>query len=969
MPHRIREILLISTPYDAWILEEDCRISERIISEYRGLNLSDPPRFNWVASDADGLAQLTKKKFDLVIIVRHVIDKFAMRLARQIKTKFSDLPLVLLTHGALPPRDVLISDAEPFGFDRVFLWTGNTDLLLALIKSIEDQVNVGHDTELAGIRVILFVEDSSEYISSLMPILYRELVSQTQRLLEKGLNEDHRLLTMRARPKILLAQSYEEAGVIYQKFEPFILGVVSDVSFPRNQRMNDRAGIDLLQRIKKERFDVPLLLTSSEPSNAELAAMIPAAFVDKNSPSLLTDVRTFLLNQLGFGDFIFFSTNGKQIGRATDLLSLEKMLAQIPEESFYFHWKRNDFSRWLFARAEIVLASKIRPATEEDFAHNIDEMRDYLIKNIRQRRRRRQKGIVVDFGTHEFDLDTEFFKIGKGSLGGKARGLAFMSEMLKRNAAIHRRFEPVAIGIPQTVVITTDAFEAFVDRNNLKSLAKADLSDQTVAQKFVAAKFFKKLRKDLKAFLSQVRYPLSVRSSSILEDAQFRAYAGLYKTYMLANDHPDLEHRLNQLLEAIKLVYASTYYRAPKAFARRIGHRTEEEKMAVILQKVIGSKCGNYFYPAISGVAQSYNYYPFAGMKSEEGIATIALGLGKTVMEGGKALRFAPRIPQILPQTSTVEDTLENSQQLFYALKCGLPDFALDHRDDATLQQREIFEALDESAVKLLTGTYIPEEHRIKDSAQSPGHPILTFAQVLKYRYLPLADMLTEILNMGKHGMGCQVELEFAVDIGQGESPLHEFSILQLRPMTAKEVHMEVEISEEDIRSAFCHSSRTLGNGIKENLFDVIYVKPDDFDPSRTPQIAREIGTLTSSLNHQGIKYILIGPGRWGSADRWLGIPVKWSDIGGVEAVVEISNSQIKAEPSQGSHFFHNITTLGIHYFTVSEVEGDFIDLRWLSRLPIKNETQLVAHAALENPLLLKVDGRQASGVILLDQR
>jgi hypothetical protein len=964
MLKKVREILLISTPYDAWIMEEDCRLSERIINEYRGLNLSHPPRLNWVSSAAEALASLDQKQFDMVITMSRVADLDAFAIGKKIKKKAPDLPVMLLSHQVVPVEECHPEQSSPSPIDRIFLWSGNTDILLALIKSAEDQMNVVHDTDFAGIRVIIFVEDSPTYISSLLPILYKELVTQAQAVMEEGLNEEHRLLAMRARPKILVAQSYEKAISLFEQFKPYVLAVISDVRFPRQCVLDGNAGVNLLNKIKKDRFDIPLLLTSSEPKNAEKAAGIPAIFVDKNSPSLLAEVKSFFLDYLGFGDFIFRTPDHRPIAKASNLRSLEKNLYSIPEESLVFHCNRNDFSRWLFARSEIELASKVRPIRDNDFA-SAESHRQHLISIIGARRMRRQKGVVVNFDAGDFDPDTDFFKIGTGSLGGKGRGLAFVSSILQRNLHIHKKFDQVNITIPQTLVITTEGFDEFVDKNDLKGLSKSEMPDAEVAERFLMGQFPSWLEEDLRAYISQIKYPLAVRSSSLFEDAQFHAYAGLYKTYMLANDDPDLERRLNQLISAIKLIYASIYYKGAKAFSRRVGQRTEEEKMAVIVQQVAGERHGEYLYPSISGAAQSHNYYPFGKMKPEEGIATIALGLGKTVMDGEKALRFSPKYPQVLPQRTTVDDILENSQQFFYALKMGGPCLELGVNESLTLAKREISDATDEPPLKLLTGTYIPEEHRIRDATQTPGYQVLTFSQVLKYNLFPLADLLAEILTIGQEGIGCPVEIEFSVNLGQPNERLPEFALLQIRPMTAREELMKVDIQQAEIQQAFCFSSQALGNGISTDMADIVYVKPDVFDPSHTLQIAREIGHINTNLLREKRKYLLIGPGRWGSADRWLGIPVSWSDISGVGAMVETSHPLLKAEPSQGSHFFHNITTLGINYMTVFESQENSIDWKWLTSLPAAAETPFVSHVRLDQVLQLKVDGRKSLGVIL----
>jgi CheY-like chemotaxis protein len=965
MARKIRDILLVSTPYDAWILEEDCRLSERIIHEYRGLNLSNPPRFTWASTAQEALVALDKTKFDMVISMSQLADMDVFDLGEEIKKKVPDLPVVLLAHDSLPPptQECLQDFTRPSGIDQSFVWSGNTDILVALVKSAEDRLNVEHDTEFAGIRVILFVEDSPAYISSLLPVLYKELVSQAQAIMEYRLNEEHKLLTMRARPKILVAESFEEANQLFEKYEPYVLGVISDVRIPRNCVLDENAGVAFLSKIKKERFDIPLLLTSTEPSNADKARKIPVAFVDKNSPSLHAEVRSFFVDQLGFGDFVFRKPDGREIARAPSLRKLEEILCHIPEDSFVHHYTRNDFSRWLFARTEIMLASKVRPLTEKDFSSTEDH-RQYLVSLIRTWRQRRQKGVVADFDAADFDPETEFFKIGKGSLGGKARGLAFVANLLQRLPAVHKKFKNINIFVPHTLVITTEGFDTFVEENDLKELAKSDAPDQEIAEAFRNANFPQWIAEDLKAYLDRIKYPLAIRSSSLLEDAQFRAYAGLYRTYMLPNDDPDLDSRLEQLMSAIKLVYASTYFQDPKAFSKRVGHRTEEEKMAVIIQQLIGERYGDYFYPTLSGVAQSHNYYPFAKMKPEEGIATVALGLGKTVMEGEKALRFSPKYPQLLPQRSTVEDILENSQQLFYALKMRGDHPELGIHEDANLEKRDISDADEEAPVKLLASTYIPDEHRIRDSAHMEGYRILTFAQILKYRQFPLAEVLSEVLALGQEGMGCPVELEFSMNMPQDSERKPEFAFLQLRPMTARAELLQVEIGDDEIARAFCFSSHALGNTETSDIADIIYVKPDDFDPARTQQIAREIGELNSKLMSESRKYLLIGPGRWGSADRWLGIPVSWAEICGVGAMVEMASSQLRADPSQGSHFFHNITTLGITYATVAEGDSDFVNWDWLKNQPVANETTHLTHVKLGNPFILKVDGRSSKCVM-----
>lgn len=966
MLNKVRNILLISRQYDAWIMEEDCRLSEKIVSEYRGLNLSHPPRLRWVSNTRQALNALEKQPFELVIIIARDTDTDTEKIAASIKAGYQRIPVILMVHRLGAGAEITSVKIGTSSINQTFLWTGDTEVLFALIKSTEDWMNVDQDTDLAGIRVILFVEDSAEYRSAILPILYKELVFQTQAVMEEGLNEEHRLLAMRARPKILMVETFEEAMAAYEKFKDNILGVISDVRFPKAGRLDGDAGFSLLKKIKSERFDIPLLLTSSESRNSAFAKQIPARFVDKNSPTLPSDIRRYFKADLGFGDFVFQMPDGRRIGKAKHLWDLEKQLDRIAEESFVFHCRRNDFSRWLFARSEIELASKVRPLRGADAANARSHI-TRLAGIIRQRRMQRQRGLVLDFDSKNLDVDTEFYKIGSGSLGGKARGLAFMNMLLHQRTDLQAKYRHVRIRIPQTMVITTDEFERFVEMNDLHDLAKQDLNDEVIADRCMTSELPSRLMTELKGYLMHFHYPLAVRSSSLLEDAQYRAYAGLYNTYMLANDHDDLDCRLEQLVNAVKMVFASTYFSGPKAFSKRVGHRIEEEKMAVMIQELAGERHRGHFYPAIAGVAQSYNYYPFAQMKPQEGVAAIALGLGKSVMGGESSLRFSPKYPNLAPDRSKLDDILKNSQRYFYSVKMGSDTCQIGVDDSATLVRREIFDALDELPVRTLSSTYFVQEHRIRDAFSESGSPVVTFHPVLKHGSFPLANILTELLQIGEEGMGSAVEMEFCVNLGPGPDT-GEFVVLQLRPMGAREELMRVDISEQEIDKAFISSRQALGNTVSRDIKDVVFVKPQDFDPSRTREIAKDIGQLNAQLMSENRKYLLIGPGRWGSADPWLGIPVRWEDICGVSAMVETDHHQMRPEPSQGSHFFHNITTLGIHYITASEKTAGNIDWQWLCEQPRKKETEQVVWIELKRPLVLKVDGKESRAVIYIDK-
>jgi len=966
MSKKIREILLVSSPYDAFIMEEDGSLASRIINEYSGLNLSHPPRVTRTSSAFDALALLNMRKFDMVVTTPHLEEMDAFTLGLKAKKTHPGLPVILLAHS---PRGIypLPENKNCEGIDKIFIWSGNSDLLLALVKNAEDHLNVDADTEKAMVRVLILVEDSPVYYSSFLPLIYKEIVKQTQAVLKVGLNEEHRLLTMRARPKILLATNYEEALSLYQKFRPFLFGVISDARLPKNHQMDDNTGFLLLSQIRKEVPDVPLLLLSSESSNRKKAELVPADFLDKNSPQLLSEIHNFFLSRLGFGDFIFRLPDGKEVDRASNLHTLETKLARIPDASLSYHAERNHFSNWIMARSEIALASKFREVRASDFA-SVSEMREYIISNIRALRRLRQKGVVARFRAEHFDpFIADFLKIGQGSLGGKARSLAFMSTVLEQNQELHEKYSGIKIRIPKTLVICTDGFESFVAQNHLERFAKDGFTDEEVAKGFLEADMPEWLAKDLEAFVAQVSIPLSIRSSSLLEDAQFQPYAGLYETYMIPNNHPDSTVRLRHLITAVKLVYASTYYESPKAFARSTSNQPQAESMAVIIQQLSGKEYGDYFYPCISGVAQSHNFYPVSRMKPDEGIAHIALGLGKTVVEGEKTLRFSPRYPEIMPQFSTVKDILANAQRFFYALRIRNYPEGPELWRDSNLEKRDVDDAEKEFPVRALAGTYVPEEDRIRDTGYMPGPKVLTFAQVLRHHIFPLPDLLSDLLLLGRKGMGCPVEIEFSVDLPEDKNRKGEFSFLQMRPMVADEERFSVEITPEEFSRAFCRSTTALGNGKNEEIKDIVYVKPDAFDAGATVRIAEEIGQINAQLLKENRRYLLIGPGRWGSADRWLGIPVQWRHISGVGAIIELRNRQLKADPSQGSHFFQNITSLGIDYITVTEDGGseDYFDWSWVRSIPTVQETTFLRHVTMEKPLVIKIDGRKSQCVII----
>ncbi len=965
MSNKVLEILLVASAYDAYILEEDGSPAARIVNEYRGLNLSRPPRLTRVENARDALEALRTQHYDLVITMPHLGDMDPFDLGLAVKSLHPQLPVILLTHsmeGLYPPP----AKKNTSGIDQVFIWSGDADLLLAIVKNVEDRLNVHHDTQRAQVRVIILVEDSPLYRSYFLPLIYKEVVNQTQAVLEESLNEEHRLLKMRARPKILVADTYEAALELYERFHPYLFGVISDTRFPRDGTLCADAGYHLLRKIRAEIPDLPLLLLSSESENKTKAELIPAAFLDKNSPQLFTRLHDFFLNALGFGDFVFRTADGTEVARASTLRQLEAILPEIPEEPLCYHASRNRFSNWIMARSEIGLASRLRELRVSDF-RDAEAMRRFLIASIHGLRKWRQKGVVAQFDAKAFDPRIiDFVKIGHGSLGGKARGLAFAANLLRRTPRLFEKYPSIDIRIPQTLVITTSHFDRFVADNRLQGLSVGDPEDRIVKEAFLRADMPAEVVREIAAYLAVIRYPLAVRSSSLLEDAYHQPLAGLYKPLILANNHPDDAVRLDQLIRAVKLVYASTWFELPRRFIRGSAFRHRKELMGVMIQQVAGRTCGSYFYPAISGVARSQNYYPIGGIRPQDGMAKIALGFGRILNTHEGGLRFCPKCPQLLPDFSKTEDILAKAQRSFYALFMG-GGSPIGAEESIGLQMRQVADAWREPQIKPLVSTFLPDEVRIRDTAEGEGIKLVTFASILKHNALPLPELLCDLLAVTRQGMGCDVEFEFALDISDVSNQPHQFHILQLRPMPSADP-LEVELTPEEIARALCYSTQALGHGKNDTVADLIYVKPGDFDPSRTREMAAQIGALNALLRLRQRPYLLIGPGRWGSFDPWLGIPVRWEEINGAGAIVELRNSAIKADPSQGSHFFQQITDHGLPYLTITEDGADVLRWELIQGRPAEHDTPFIRHIRLPAPLQIKCDGRTSRCLIVLPE-
>ncbi|BCL59912.1 phosphoenolpyruvate synthase [Desulfomarina profundi] len=961
MPFKVQEILLVSSLYDAFIMEEDGSLAIRLIHEYHGLNLSKAPKITRVSSAVEALESIEKKNFDMVITMPYAGGMNAFDLGAAIKQIKPDLAVIMVAHNI---RSTFPDKAGSDGVDKIFLWCCEADLLLAIIKNVEDHLNVDADTGRAMVRVIIYVEDSPLYRSLFLPLIYNEVVRQTQSVLDESLNERHRLLRMRARPRILMATDYEEAMELYKKYKPYVFGVISDARYKKDGEANPDAGFEFLEYVRGEIPDLPLLMVSTEQNNRERAERIPAVFIDKNSPLIRDELHDFFLKYLGFGDFIFRLPDETPIGHAANLHEFEQQLRTIPDESLRYHTQRNHFSNWVMARAEVILARRLHKDYILDI-EDLDSIRNDLVYKVHSLRKLRQQGVVVKFSADDYDPEImDFVKIGDGSMGGKGRGLAFMWACLQGASRENSVLSEYTVTIPKTCVITADGFDAFVAENNLAW--HEDMTDEQIADIFLDASLPAWLRQELRAFLKSCDRPLSVRSSSLLEDAQFRPYAGLYSTYFLTNNHADFSERLAQLESAIKLVYASTWFEGPRSFSRT-SSQSVDDSMAVIVQQLAGEQYGNFWYPAVSGVAQSHNFYPVMDMKADEGIAHIALGVGKTVVEGEKSLWFSPAHPKKLVQFSSVENMLEYSQRQFYALDMNTGDCL--HREKSNLVLRTVQGAEKELPVIMLSSTYIANEHRVRD-ANMPGLKIMTFAQLLKYSKYPLPEILTELLRIGKDGMGCDVEIEFAVNIHK-EIEKSDFYFLQIRPMVTGGEMVDVQICDHEIENAFAYSTQSLGHGSFEDIADILFVDPESFDGAKTGVMATQIGEINRSLQREKRPYLLIGPGRWGSSDPWLGIPVQWSDISRVAAIIEVRNGTIRADPSQGSHFFQNITSLGIPYLTLTEEEGavigerrDFMDWNWLKEQSLVQKTTYIRHVRLEKPFVLKCDGAKSESVL-----
>lgn len=964
MRKRVENVLLVSSLYDSFILAEDGRLDEVLLGEYLDLGLRHVPGIRRVSSGAEAL-ELARDPgaFNLILSSMHVGDMSALDLARRVRESGLDTPVVVLAYDSREMSD-FVRRSEVSLADRVFLWQGDVRILLAIVKYVEDRLNVEHDSGEMGVQVILLVEDNIRFYSSFLPAIYTEIVHQSHNLLPEGVNVSHKLMRIQARPKILLASTYEEAWGFFERYGENLLGILSDVEFPREGRPCRDAGAELARAARAARPDLPIMLQSSVPANESLARSLGASFLVKGSPTMLQQLRDFMVGHFSFGDFVFRLPDGTEVGRARDLKSLEERLRTVPAESLGYHGERNHFSNWLKARTEFALAHRLRPRKVSDFA-SLEDLRADLILAIREYRREMKEEIVEDFDRATFDGASPFCRIGRGSLGGKARGLAFVNVLLSEHR-VRDRFPGVRIAVPPSVVVATDVFDAFLEKNDLRGFAIAATDDYTIRRRFLQAEFPEGAREDLAAYLDRVREPIAVRSSSLLEDSQYQPFAGIYETYMLPNNHRNRRVRLEQLLDAIKRVYASTFSPHAKAYLATTPYRIEEEKMAVVLQKVVGSARGERFYPDFSGVARSRNFYPTPPMTGDDGVAAVALGLGETVADGEACIRFCPRYPRHLVQFSSVDDILQNSQREFFALHLGGAEPGAPGRRGSGLRRFGLEAAEEDGTLAAVGSTYSPENDAVYDGTSRQGIRLVDFAPTLKHGLFPLAEILDLLLALAKEGTGTPVEIEFAVDLSPAPGEPRRFGFLQLRPVALSSEPSELEIGDEDPARLVASSPSVLGHGRVEDVRDAIVVDYHRFDRARSRDVAREVARLNGILAAEGIPYLLIGVGRWGSQDPFLGIPVTWDQISGARVILESGFRDFKVTPSQGTHFFQNLTTFRVGYFTVNPDSGQgFVDWDWLAAQPAESETEYVRHLRFSGPLLVKMNGRRNEGVIV----
>ncbi|MDD7211377.1 MAG: PEP/pyruvate-binding domain-containing protein [Prevotella stercorea] len=962
MMRRIYNVLIVANPYDAFMLEDDGRVEEKIYNEYVELGLRYPPTFTQVSTTEEAREVLRTMHIDLVICMPGNADNDAFSVARDIKAEFPHMHCIVLTpfsHGItkrMENEDLSI-------FDYVFCWLGNTNLILSIIKLIEDKMNLEHDINEGGVQMILLVEDSIRFYSSILPNLYNYILAQSKRFATEALNRHSATLRMRGRPKVVLARNYEEAMALYERYSDNVLGVISDVRFPIHGEKDSEAGLKLMREIRQNDPYLPLILESSESENRAKAEAEGFRFVDKNSKKMSLDLRKILEEHFGFGDFIFRDPKTKaEIMRIHSLKELQDNIFKIPDDSMLYHISRNHMSRWLSARAIFPVSMFLKTVTWERLK-DITAHREIIFDAIVQYRHMKNIGVVAVFDRMKFDAYSHFARIGEGSLGGKGRGLAFLDNIIKMHPEFNS-LEGAKVQIPRTVVLCTDVFDQFMEQNNLYQIALSDASDDDILRHFLRAQLPDSLIADFFTFFEAVKSPIAIRSSSLLEDAHYQPFAGIYSTYMI----PYLDDKyamLEMLACAIKGVYASVYYRDSKAYMTATSNVIDQEKMAVILQEVVGKQYDGRYYPNISGVLRSLNYYPIGDERAEDGIASLALGLGKYIVDGGQTLRVSPYHPHQVLQTSELETALRETQTRFYALDTRHVgnDFKVD--DGFNILNLKVKEAERDNSLNFIASTYDPYDQVIRDGLYDGGRKVISFAGVLQQNVFPLPELLQMSMRYGAEAMRRPVEIEFACNLNSDRTG--SFYLLQIRPIVDQKQMLDEDLAAIPDADCLLRSHNSLGHGVTEDVTDVVYVKTDDrFSAADNPTIAREIEKLNKEYLDRGTNYVLVGPGRWGSSDSWLGIPVKWPHISAARVIVEVALKNYRVDPSQGTHFFQNLTSFGVGYFTIDENRNDgCFHKATLDAMPAVEETEHVRVVRFEKGLRIMMDGKKGEGVVV----
>jgi len=964
MQKRIHRVLMICSNYDNYMLEEDGRIDEQIFNEYVSLNLRFPPSFVQTDNAEDAFNILKEGNVDLVISMLSLKGTDVFALAKKIKSQYENIPIVVLTYFS---REVSLrlEGEDLSAIDYVFCWLGDASLILAIIKLIEDKMNAEHDIESIGVQAVIVVENSIRYISSYLPNIYRIVLLQSLDFQREALNEHQRMLKMRGRPKILLANNFNDALNLYKKYKYNVLGIISDISYKRDNMNDENAGIELCKAVMADDDKVPFLLQSSSSEHKRLAEELGASFINKYSKSLSIELRNFIIQNLAFGPFVFRNPDTMEpIAIATDLQSLQQKLLTVPDNTLEYHATRNHFSKWLNARALFPVAQMFKYIRKEDF-ETLDEMRRFLYIAISSFRLGKGRGVIAKFDKTSFDEYQIFSRIGDGSIGGKARGLAFINRIIKNNK-LFNKFPDVLIAIPRTVVLSTDIFDEFMDHNNLYSVALSDLSDNEILNRFINAELPGRVYQDFYAFLAVSRnHPVAVRSSSKLEDSHYQPFAGVYSTYMIPR-LADNKLMVKMLSDAIKEVYASVYYKGSKAYMTATSNVIDEEKMGIILQEVCGNRHGDIFYPTLSGVAQSINYYPIGSEKAEDGIANVAFGLGKLIVEGGLSLRVCPRFPKKILQLYSPEIALRDTQKEFRALDLNINSFVPSTDDGVNILKIGIKDANNDGAMKYVASTYDCNNNILRDGILVPGSRIITFSGILQHNLFPLAEILTTLLDLGQKEMNNPIEIEFAANLETPAGTPRIFNFLQIRPIVHTDETFNISLENVRAEDTIIFSESALGNGIFKDIHDFVYIKPDSFDAAQNKNVAIEIEKINSQFVKQGTGYVLVGPGRWGSTDPWLGIPVKWQQISAARIIIESGLKNYRIDPSQGTHFFQNLISFRVGYFTINPyINEGYYNIDYLNSLDVIYEDSFLRHVRFEKPLDIMIDGKRNKGAIM----